>query len=106
MQGACQVPPTRHGRAATRRGQAPPATRPARDKGGPAHARCALSDRYAMIARVAFVFRVTKYDPEHFGAGGYQGPQDCDSDRGPLERAYLDVVAGAAAEVGVDGFCI
>ncbi|MEU6715499.1 RNA-binding protein [Nonomuraea sp. NPDC046802] len=48
------------------------------------------------------VYRVTKYDPadrdEH---GHYVGPEDVDSDHGPVEAAYLAAVAAFAQETGV-----
>ncbi|WP_240777743.1 RNA-binding protein [Nonomuraea basaltis] len=48
------------------------------------------------------VYRVTKYDPadrnEH---GHYVGPEDVDSDHGPVEAAYLASVAAFAEETGI-----
>ncbi|MDT7845718.1 RNA-binding protein [Streptomyces justiciae] len=49
------------------------------------------------------VYRVTKYDPadrdEH---GRYVGAEDCVSDHGEVEAAYLQAVAAFAAGTGVD----
>ncbi|MEU3651189.1 RNA-binding protein [Lentzea sp. NPDC034063] len=47
------------------------------------------------------VFKVTKYDPAHFGDRGYFGPEDEKSDHGPLEAAYLKAVEEFAADTGV-----
>ena len=48
------------------------------------------------------VHRITKYDPAHRDRQGrYTGPEDTDSDRGPLEAAYLEAVAAFAEESGV-----
>ncbi|MFD5829022.1 RNA-binding protein [Lentzea sp. NPDC060358] len=47
------------------------------------------------------VFKVTKFDPEHFGARGYFGPEDVQSDHGPLEAAYLAAVRAFAEDTGV-----
>lgn len=47
------------------------------------------------------VFKVTKYDPAHFGARGYFGPEDIVSDHGPLEAAYLAAVEAFAEDSGV-----
>ncbi|MFW5418247.1 RNA-binding protein [Nocardiopsis sp. CNT-189] len=48
------------------------------------------------------VHRVTKYDPAHRDRQGrYTGPEDTDSDRGPVEAAYLRAVAAFAEEAGV-----
>jgi hypothetical protein len=47
------------------------------------------------------VFKVTKYDPAHFGDRGYFGPEDSKSDHGRLEAAYLAAVEAFAAETGV-----
>ncbi|RDI33350.1 hypothetical protein [Lentzea flaviverrucosa] len=47
------------------------------------------------------VFKVTKYDPAHFGDRGYFGPEDCRSDHGPLEAAYLAAVEAFAEDTGV-----
>jgi small subunit ribosomal protein S1 len=50
-----------------------------------------------------YVHRITKYDPADRDprSGGYHGPQDSDSDHGPLEAAYLQAVAWLAEEAGV-----
>ncbi|MGW4206574.1 RNA-binding protein [Lentzea sp. NPDC004789] len=47
------------------------------------------------------VFKVTKYDPAHFGERGYFGPLESRSDRGPLEAAYLAAVEAFALDTGV-----
>lgn len=47
------------------------------------------------------VFKVTKYDPAHFGDRGYFGPKDSKSDHGPLEAAYLTAVEAFAEDSGV-----
>ncbi|MER5484623.1 RNA-binding protein [Streptomyces sp. NPDC002812] len=47
------------------------------------------------------VYRVTKYDPADRAPNGtYQGTQDSDSDRGPVEAAYLAAVGAFAEESG------
>jgi hypothetical protein len=49
-----------------------------------------------------YVHRVTKYDPADRDAHGhYAGPEDVDSDHGPVEGAYLAAVAAFAREAGV-----
>jgi hypothetical protein len=49
------------------------------------------------------VWRVTKYDPaDRDERGYYVGGEDTGSDRGPVEAAYLDVVAAFAVDSGVD----
>ncbi|MGW4381318.1 S1 RNA-binding domain-containing protein [Kitasatospora sp. NPDC004531] len=51
----------------------------------------------------AFVHRVTKYDPAHRDERGhYLADDDVDSDRGPIEAAYLQAVVAFAEECGVD----
>ncbi|MFD8482517.1 S1 RNA-binding domain-containing protein [Kitasatospora sp. NPDC059673] len=51
----------------------------------------------------AFVHRVTKYDPANRDERGrYLGDDDTDSDRGPIEAAYLQAVSAFAAECGID----
>ncbi|WP_190047334.1 RNA-binding protein [Streptomyces galilaeus] len=56
---------------------------------------------------LAYVYRVTKYDPadrdEH---GHYAGPEDTASDHGEVEAAYLQAVAAFATESGVDHLAI
>ncbi|MEU9110917.1 S1 RNA-binding domain-containing protein [Streptomyces sp. NPDC048483] len=48
------------------------------------------------------IHRITKYDPRDRDAHGrYTGPEDTDSDHGPVEAAYLTAVAAFAAESGV-----
>jgi hypothetical protein len=47
------------------------------------------------------VFKVTKYDPAHFGERGYFGPLDSRSDHGPLEAAHLAAVEAFALDTGV-----
>jgi small subunit ribosomal protein S1 len=47
------------------------------------------------------VFKVTKYDPAHFGDRGYFGPLDSRSDHGPLEAAYLAAVEAFALDTAV-----
>ncbi|MGM1058909.1 RNA-binding protein [Saccharothrix sp. Mg75] len=48
------------------------------------------------------VHRVTKYDPaDRDGHGRYTGTEDTDSDRGPVEAAYLAAVAAFAEDSGV-----
>ncbi|MFI9050267.1 S1 RNA-binding domain-containing protein [Streptomyces sp. NPDC053427] len=48
------------------------------------------------------VHRITKYDPRDRDARGrYTGPEDTDSDHGPVEAAYLSAVAAFAEESGV-----
>lgn len=58
-------------------------------------------------AMLAYVYRVTKYDPadrdEH---GHYTGPEDSDSDHGEVEAAYLQAVAAFAADTGVTHLAI
>lgn len=45
------------------------------------------------------VYRVTKYDPaDRDERGWYRGPEDTDSDHGPVEDAYLAVVAAFAED--------
>ncbi|WP_407837591.1 RNA-binding protein [Streptomyces sp. DSM 116496] len=47
-------------------------------------------------------YRVTKYDPaDRAPDGTYRGTEDTDSDRGPVEAAYLAAVAAFAEESGV-----
>ncbi|MFI1361183.1 RNA-binding protein [Streptomyces sp. NPDC020898] len=59
------------------------------------------------VAMLAYVYRVTKYDPadrdEH---GRYTGMEDTDSDHGEVEAAYLQAVAAFATETGVDHLAI
>lgn len=51
----------------------------------------------------AYVYRVTKYDPDHRDEHGRcTGPEDTVSDRGPVEAAYLLAVAAFAEESGID----
>ncbi|MFI6645693.1 RNA-binding protein [Streptomyces sp. NPDC050504] len=56
---------------------------------------------------LAYVYRVTKYDPadrdEH---GYYTGPEDTLSDHGEVEAAYLRAVAVFAGESGVERLAI
>ena len=47
------------------------------------------------------VFKVTKYNPDHFGDRGYFGPEKEMSDHGPLEAAYLAAVEAFAEDSGV-----
>ncbi|MEV0347579.1 RNA-binding protein [Nonomuraea sp. NPDC050680] len=48
------------------------------------------------------VYRVTKYDPaDRNEAGHYDGPENVDSDHGPVEAAYLASVAAFAEEAGI-----
>ena len=58
-------------------------------------------------AMLAYVYRVTKYDPadrdEH---GNYTGPEDTASDHGRVEAAYLQAVAAFAGDTGVDHMAI
>lgn len=50
-----------------------------------------------------YVYRVTKYDPDHRDEHGrYTGPEDSVSDRGAVEAAYLRAVAAFAEDSGVD----
>ncbi|WP_445056264.1 S1 RNA-binding domain-containing protein [Streptomyces griseus] len=50
-----------------------------------------------------YVYRVTKYDPDHRDEHGYYtGPEDTVSDRGAVEAAYLRAVAAFAEDSGVD----
>ncbi|MFF0504884.1 S1 RNA-binding domain-containing protein [Streptomyces fimicarius] len=50
-----------------------------------------------------YVYRVTKYDPDHRDEHGYyNGPEDTVSDRGAVEAAYLRAVAAFAEDSGVD----
>lgn len=51
--------------------------------------------------RIMHVFKVTKYDPAHFGDRGYFGPLDSRSDHGRLEAAYLAAVEAFAADTGI-----
>ncbi|WP_374192503.1 S1 RNA-binding domain-containing protein [Streptomyces sp. MBT98] len=51
----------------------------------------------------AYVYRVTKYDPDHRDEHGRcTGPEDIASNRGPVEAAYLLAVAAFAEESGID----
>ncbi|WP_329580873.1 RNA-binding protein [Streptomyces sp. NBC_01361] len=56
---------------------------------------------------LAYVYRVTKYDPadrdEH---GHYTGLEDTESDHGEVEAAYLQAVAAFATETGVDHLAV
>ena len=52
------------------------------------------------------VYRVTKYDPAHFGERGYFGPEDSMSDHGRLEAAYLTAVEAFAEDTGVSELTI
>ncbi|MFG2694474.1 S1 RNA-binding domain-containing protein [Kitasatospora sp. NPDC048407] len=55
----------------------------------------------------AFVHRVTKYDPANRDERGhYLADDDTDSDRGPIEAAYLQAAAAFAVECGVDRLTI
>ncbi|MFF0295789.1 S1 RNA-binding domain-containing protein [Kitasatospora sp. NPDC004614] len=55
----------------------------------------------------AFVHRVTKYDPANRDERGhYLADDDTDSDRGPIEAAYLQAVVAFAEECGVDRLTI
>lgn len=48
------------------------------------------------------VHRVTKYDPADRDKHGYYvGVEDCDSDHGPIEAAYLGALAAFAEDTGV-----
>ncbi|MER7363114.1 RNA-binding protein [Nonomuraea wenchangensis] len=48
------------------------------------------------------VYRITKYNPADRNENGhYVGPEDVDSDHGPVEAAYLAAVAAFAQETGV-----
>ncbi|MFJ1790334.1 hypothetical protein [Kitasatospora griseola] len=49
-----------------------------------------------------FVHRVTKYDPANRDERGHYLADDVDSDRGPIEAAYLRAVVAFAEECGVD----
>ncbi|MGQ0844385.1 MAG: hypothetical protein ACT4QF_09635 [Sporichthyaceae bacterium] len=48
-----------------------------------------------------FVHKVTKYDPAHFGANGYEGAEDCLANDPLVEQAYVDSIADFAAAAGV-----
>lgn len=51
----------------------------------------------------AFVHRITKYDPANRDERGhYTGPEDTDSDHGPVEAAYLAAIAAFAEASGID----
>lgn len=54
-------------------------------------------------AVLAYVYRVTKYNPaDRDGHGHYTGPEDTVSDHGEVEAAYLQAVAAFAAGTGID----
>lgn len=53
------------------------------------------------------IYRVTKYDPaDRDESGHYVGAENTDSDRGPVEAAYLRAVAAFAADAGLDNLII
>ncbi|TRO56284.1 RNA-binding protein [Streptomyces sp. IB201691-2A2] len=52
---------------------------------------------------LAYVYRVTKYDPaDRDERGYYTGPEDTDSDHGEVEASYLQAVSAFAIRSGVD----
>lgn len=54
-------------------------------------------------AVLAYVYRVTKYNPaDRDGHGHHTGPEDTVSDHGEVEAAYLQAVAAFAAGTGID----
>ncbi|MEV7569234.1 S1 RNA-binding domain-containing protein [Streptomyces tanashiensis] len=54
-----------------------------------------------------YVYRVTKYDPgDRDQYGHYVGTEPVTSDHGPVEAAYLQVVAAFAEDTGVDQLAI
>ncbi|MDN3243042.1 S1 RNA-binding domain-containing protein [Glycomyces tritici] len=54
-----------------------------------------------------YIYRVTKYDPaDRDESGHYVGTEDTDSDRGPVEAAYLQAVATFAGDAGIDSLTI
>jgi small subunit ribosomal protein S1 len=55
---------------------------------------------------MSHIYKVTKYDPEDFGIGGYIGPEDSDNDRGPVEAAYLRAVERFAEAAGVQRLAV
>lgn len=55
---------------------------------------------------VEHVYMVTKYDPADFGDGGYRGPEDCDSDHGPVEGAYLATVDALSRTLEIEHFLV
>ncbi|WP_106240977.1 S1 RNA-binding domain-containing protein [Allonocardiopsis opalescens] len=58
-------------------------------------------------ATLPYVHRITKYDPaDRDQHGHYTGPQDTDSDRGPVEAAYLSAIAAFATDTGVHELAI
>lgn len=52
------------------------------------------------------VYKVTKYDPADFGQGGYTGPEDSDSDHGPVEQAYLSTVDAFSRALRIDTYMV
>ncbi|GAA3881929.1 S1 RNA-binding domain-containing protein [Streptomyces sedi] len=57
--------------------------------------------------RLPHVYRVTKYDPaDRDERGRYTGDASAESDRGPVEAAYLETVAAFAEESGVDHLAV
>ncbi|MER7812591.1 hypothetical protein [Streptomyces sp900116325] len=54
------------------------------------------------MSEYAYCYKITKYDPADFDAGGsYAGAEDSVSDHGPVESAYLEAVAAFVQETGV-----
>ncbi|WP_203731927.1 hypothetical protein [Paractinoplanes durhamensis] len=66
-----------------------------------------LAEARRLVDGSRFVWRLTKYDPaDRDEQGRYLGTADIDSDRGPVEAAYLASVAAFAAETGVESLAI
>ncbi|MFJ3723786.1 S1 RNA-binding domain-containing protein [Streptomyces sp. NPDC090045] len=54
-----------------------------------------------------YVYRVTKYDPaDRDERGCYTGPEDCVSDHGEVEAAYLRAIEAFAVDSGIDRLAV